>query len=176
MEEWLCRPVSLSLSEFFCTKDPGELWEREALCIKETLQMKSSVPRTNNLTLSSVPYFLQTSWSWIGGVEIVEWGLSNLESFGRYAVAIRQKGLEIWVDDLSPADWNKWKCYGVDGYKVHIKTAKQFPRFFNEVKRKGKPIVLEHIESKDIEEEAKQIGGNMGQGFLYLPFEMSSKY
>ncbi|MBO8164217.1 MAG: hypothetical protein H0Z34_10935 [Brevibacillus sp.] len=167
MQEWLCRPLQQSVQEFFSAEDPETLWQREEICIRTALEMDSRMPRMMNLTLSSLPFFLQTSLKWEGGVEIVEWGIAYLSSFEYYAEQLRDRGLQIWIDDLSPDTWEFWKRKHVDGYKVDIRYVLRQPDFFCEVQAVGKPVVVERIETLEMEKQAMQFGGKMGQGFLY---------
>ncbi|WP_019123876.1 hypothetical protein [Brevibacillus massiliensis] len=177
MQEWLCRPTQQSVQEFFSVEDAETLWEREKMCIKTAMCIDSCVPRMINLTLSSLPFFLKTSWKWEGGVEIVEWGVANQEQFNQYAEKLHERGLTIWIDDLTPNGWFFWRDKPVDGYKISFGQAMKQTRFFQEVRNTGKPVILERIETKEMEVMAIQLGGQMGQGFFYEDtFSLSSKF
>jgi len=181
-EEWLCRPTSMSIAEFFAVSDPVALWERESLCIQETIQINSAKPKSINLTLSSLPYFLQTNLHWNGGIELVEWGHPVLENYPlqEYVQQLLQRGLEVWVDDLTIDQWGIWKALPVTGYKIARLQDHQDPRFIYEVIHTGKPIVLEWIETEEEEKVALDLGIQYGQGHMYMnqlgyPIQRNSK-
>lgn len=174
MEEWLCRPLQGTVGEFFDVEDPYLLWEREARCIYEAIKETQSVPKLLNLTLSSLPYFLETEWTWNGGIELVEWGPGRGSLFKILPVLIsglKNRGLQVWVDDLTPADWLQWRFIKVDGYKVALDQIQHVKRdvnpFFHEMMSKNKPVVVECVETKEQERQVKRLGISYAQGFLY---------
>jgi hypothetical protein len=172
MQEWLCRPKKGTLEEYFSILDPYELWLREAACIEVALDQPSRVPKLLNLTLSSLPYFLERNYMWNGGIELIEWGPRQakiLKILPLLLKRVRDRGLKIWVDDLSPSAWLQWKYAKVDGYKLVWEPGKKsFSQpFFKEVQSCGKPIIMERIEDQDTEEMVKNLGIKYGQGFYY---------
>lgn len=167
MEEWLCRPKEGTVKSFFDLRNPKELWMREALCIKSAIKKKSTVKKSLNLSLSSMPYFLQTDWTWYGIIEIVEWGIVQLEKFQDYSILLKQRGLEVWLDDLTYQSWAQWRHADVNGYKITFEEAIHHPEWIEKVKQQGKYIIVEQIETREMEKQVMGMGITLGQGFLY---------
>ncbi|WP_414854187.1 EAL domain-containing protein [Brevibacillus sp. IT-7CA2] len=167
MEEWLCRPQGMLVESFFSVENQAELWKREAMCLREAMKMKSKNPKSINLSLSSMPYFLETSWSWDGIIEIVEWAVINRERFQEYTGKLKERGLQVWLDDLTRETWDDWKTEDVDGYKISFEEAIRCADWLNLVKQKGKPIIVERIETREMEKAAIDLGLSLGQGYLY---------
>lgn len=125
-----------------------------------------------NLTLSFIPYFLETNWIWKGVLEIVEWGPRKhqiIKHLPYLLPLLSQRGIRVYVDDLVPQTWLTWRCQKVDGYKISWEDLKIEGResFFKEVRTQLKPVVLERIENKEIESYALCLGIEFGQGWLY---------
>lgn len=172
MQEWLCRPSVGTVEEYFAVEDPLTLWRKEAECIEAALSCPSTKPKLINITLSSLPYFLDTNWTWDGGIECLEWGprqASMMRLLPLLLQRVHQRGLKVWVDDLIPARWLEWKYAKVDGYKVAWNTLTKgiASPFIKELQSRSKPIIVEWVENQQTEEEVKKLGIRYAQGFYY---------
>lgn len=168
MQEWLCKPVDGSAETFFQTKSREELWYRESLCIRKALEKQSPYRKSLNLTMSSLPYFLETEWTWDGVIEIVEWPTRSLEECPGLIDELHNRGLEVWLDDLTSEEWPRWKQAGVDGFKIAFEEISAHPSLLQELLQTEKPIVVERIESLEMEKAVHRLGILYGQGFYYL--------
>ena len=137
------------------------------------MKQVSTVPKAINITLSSLPYFLETSWEWEGALEITEWGPRQYDIFRLPPIIIpkiKERGMQIWVDDIPPSSWLQWKFQKMDGYKISLDDFKDecmVERFINEIKKRHKPIILEWIDQENLISKARGWGINLGQGLIF---------
>lgn len=170
MNELLCRPKRLSITEYFNVLDPDELWQRELTCIKEGISLTSNVPKNININLSSLPYFLEfTNLKWNGGLEIVEWGPNRreiIEQLPNYIEQLKARGLQVWVDDLDPAMWDTWKDINVTGFKIKFNDVQNI-EFLRKVQSSHKPLLIEQIETNEQKQFLHKYGLRFAQGYLF---------
>lgn len=172
--EILCRPPG-GIVDFFRVSTPDELWLRESLCLEAAVHAADRVrtPVHINLTAASLPYFLETRIAWRGAVEIVEWGFPLPGGFGALVQAVRTRGMDVWIDDLSPLVWPMFRSFfGVSGFKIAIDDLS----YANEIIRSGKSVIVERIETADDADLAVRSGVRLGQGYaLGVPQKLETE-
>ena len=156
-EEYLCRPEGMTVAQYFDVSSPTELWERERKCIEKALDIKTDIPKLINLTVDSLPFFLESSFVWKGGLEIVEWR-GNREKLISYLPLLYQRGLEVWIDDLSKDEFDFWKEKDVSGFKIWPDNM-ILGLFTNR-------LIVEGVETELQLELAEKVGIRLVQGYL----------
>lgn len=163
--EILCRPQE-GLSKYFRVSTPKELWEREKKCLELAVQAASifPVPAHINLAASSLPFFLDSGISWVGSVEIVEWGFSFPDGIQDMILELKRRGFGVWIDDVSPIYLKFWGTIpGVDGLKLNFRDLVFLDDLFSVFPNIG--LIVEKIETQEELEEVKNMGVVYGQGF-----------
>lgn len=167
-EEYLCRPYGMSVAEYFRCESAEELWAKEKACIEESIRIQGESKKKNiNITLSSLPYFLETELTWDGGIEIVEWQMTDTRNIDEMVERLKQRGLNVWVDDITPENWSIWCYSNVTGFKVAFPIISKSLSFLRELQARHKPIMIEEIEQQTHLEFLQNYGLRFAQGFLF---------
>ncbi|MFF0828877.1 hypothetical protein ACFYU8_18365 [Brevibacillus sp. NPDC003359] len=170
-EEWLCRPATQTISDYFNVNDPFSLWQREKKCLEKGIAENSKRSKMLNLTVSSLPYFLVSDLHWEGGLEIVEWGPAlnfSEPTLQSLITCVQEKGIEVWVDDLSPHTWGAlWRNISVNGYKVVAADVLSNTTFLKELTEQNRPLIVEHVDSLEMREKLLEKGLVYGQGYYF---------
>ena len=170
IEEMLCRPESdCCIKDYLTTKDPHLLWQREYHAILQGIERQNGKPINLNVSMMSLPYLLSnTALTWNGGIEIVEWGESNLtmQEMRRIVQQLQARGLSVWADDVTSNKLNFWIRVGVSGIKVELKELYD-ESFVNRLKKTKRAVIVERVENKVDERLLLKNGFHIAQGYLY---------
>ncbi|NDI36649.1 EAL domain-containing protein [Chengkuizengella sediminis] len=169
MNELLCRPDNVSVAEYFNVSDTIELWHREEIIFKKATEYQSEIPINVNITISSLPFFMNMNYSWNGGLELVEWAQNSeyVQDIKEYIHQLKRRGFMVWIDDLVEDEWWRWKDIDVTGFKVKYQDIQNNKPFLNELKKCNKPIIVEQIEKLSEKETVQRFGIPLAQGFLF---------
>ncbi|MDP5276133.1 hypothetical protein [Chengkuizengella axinellae] len=172
INELLCRPKNMSVAEYFSVNDTIELWHREEIIFQKATKFESEVPINVNITISSLPFFMNMNYSWNGGIELVEWSQDSeyVQDIREYIHQLKKRDFKVWLDDLTEDTWEAWRNIDVTGFKVRYKDIQNNLAFLNELKKCNKPIIVEQIEKLSEKENVQRLGLQLVQGFLFDRF------